>query len=718
MSALDLLRAQGGVLLAGTTLFLLLGVLLNLLQRAPVQRGRTAEFAVLACLVSAALTLAPLPRPLAAPAGLMAGPSALASGPASSASASSASSASASSEPLSSVSASSVSSPLASTTTPKPELPAAPKPTATAPQLEAPSRPESRPARTRPILSAAVSDPLPVRAEPTPQGTPATVESAPPIPVDLVLVAIWASGAVVSLLWLLLGAVRLARVLHRSRRAPHPLVAILNDCGLPRPRGLRLRVTEADCRPFCFGLLRSTIVLPAALLERPDPQTLRHVLRHELAHANQRDARGRGLFALAQIPLWFHPLYWWLRAQHRMATELLADDIAAGVDTKRAYAQELVRLVEQQLERGARAVGATALFRTRSDFYQRMKMLLDRPRPLATRCSWRQRASRGLLGLLLLSGVAAAGGATSVSAQEAGGKDAEILLLRQENAELRDRLASMEKTLQRIEAQFVEALRAAEPDRPHGIPLLGDFFARREAPELLAIKPVVVAEGDTLARIMKQHELDPSKELATVLSLNPHLAQIVPDPDPDRLTMLRQARELRVGETVFLPLPPDQVSFADALGIGHGAGGEPGLTGPTEAEQELKERQRRYLEQVSRARGSASGEDVDLAGTMDVAFQIIDLQGELRLAESRLEHGRSLQEAALISSSEIAESELRVFALQRKLSLAQRVARAKMRAFEAQLTELRGRPEGALTGNERGRLAMLEEGIGLLQEVL
>ena len=45
-------------------------------------------------------------------------------------------------------------------------------------------------------------------------------------------------------------------------------------------------------------------------LERPDPQTLRHVLRHELAHANQRDARGRGLFALAQIPFFIGFYYY------------------------------------------------------------------------------------------------------------------------------------------------------------------------------------------------------------------------------------------------------------------------------------------------------------------------------------------------------------------------------------------------------------------------
>ena len=53
---------------------------------------------------------------------------------------------------------------------------------------------------------------------------------------------------------------------------------------------------------------------------------------------------GNLLFELAFPLLFFHPLYWWLRAEVRMAAELVADDWAAGQTGKEVYVAELVAL--------------------------------------------------------------------------------------------------------------------------------------------------------------------------------------------------------------------------------------------------------------------------------------------------------------------------------------------------------------------------------------
>lgn len=62
MSWADPILEYGGFLLAGTSAFLVLGLLINLMQRAPIQRLRIAELAVGCALAFTILTFAPMPR--------------------------------------------------------------------------------------------------------------------------------------------------------------------------------------------------------------------------------------------------------------------------------------------------------------------------------------------------------------------------------------------------------------------------------------------------------------------------------------------------------------------------------------------------------------------------------------------------------------------------------------------------------------------------------
>jgi protein involved in polysaccharide export with SLBB domain len=166
------------------------------------------------------------------------------------------------------------------------------------------------------------------------------------------------------------------------------------------------------------------ILLPASLLRDDRGTQLRQVLLHELGHVHQRDGWGSLLFCVTLPVLYFHPLYWWLRRGAELARELVADDWAARADGKEAYVTELVALARTRVAGSIGPVGAVGILQVRSHFYRRMRMLLQRHRPLATRCSTPCRAAMGVLAVALVIGMASVLGVGPARAQSATPADA------------------------------------------------------------------------------------------------------------------------------------------------------------------------------------------------------------------------------------------------------------------------------------------------------
>ena len=407
------------------------------------------------------------------------------------------------------------------------------------------------------------------------------VVDAAPFSIAKIVLGVWLTGAALAAIWLLFGAFRIRLVLRNSRPAPRHLLRLLRDQGVQLPRGVRLRVSDREVRPFCVGALRPTIVIPRSLLDESQAVSLAPVVQHELAHATQGDARGLWLFAIALLPLWFHPLYWWLRAQHRFATELVADAIAADKTSNRAYARELMHLVECQAEQPTLVVGATALFRKRSDFYQRMQMLLTRNNSLATRTSLRRRALHGFLCMGLLAGAASVGGAAPVSAQEPEADPAFVIqqlqaentLLRADLQEMRVVLTELKDMLtrmqmqrdfdQRAEAQnrmqigmnrmdererevdaLMQALDPGSPEQVKALAALGYMLVDDTAGYL----PYTVKAGDTVTKIAEMTGQLYIEGLMSLAQLNPDLFQV------DAQGQVSETHPLQPGMTVLIPL--------------------------------------------------------------------------------------------------------------------------------------------------------------------
>ena len=259
---------------------------------------------------------------------------------------------------------------------------------------------------------ADVSQPPKVSNEPTIAG---------PIDWPRIAAGAYLIGVGLCLWWLLLGRLVLAWR-ERAASEPDPWLVELYESLLPATNRCRARllVSPRGRCPVSYGLLRPRIVLLADLCRPEARRALRHVLLHELAHVERRDARGHALLNLAFPVLFVHPLYWLLRRQVHFSRELIADDWAAGFDTPQSYAEGLIGWLRQQraapagVSAGLGILGASPFHH---QFSRRMKMLIDRKNPLLARTSLRWSTATVLAGMLVTVALASLLGNSPIAVQ-------------------------------------------------------------------------------------------------------------------------------------------------------------------------------------------------------------------------------------------------------------------------------------------------------------
>ena len=114
--------------------------------------------------------------------------------------------------------------------------------------------------------------------------------------------------------------------------------------------------------PTVIGWLRPLILFPAKALTGLEPQAVRALLAHELAHIRRYDYLVNMLQSLVEILLFYHPALWWVSRQVRVEREHACDDLALSLCNGDAvvYARALLSVEEMRVGVGGSALALAA----------------------------------------------------------------------------------------------------------------------------------------------------------------------------------------------------------------------------------------------------------------------------------------------------------------------------------------------------------------------
>jgi beta-lactamase regulating signal transducer with metallopeptidase domain len=166
---------------------------------------------------------------------------------------------------------------------------------------------------------------------------------------------VWVSGAVVVLLWMVIGRLALRRLGRRS--VPLDSAGWQSVLNAERERAgvsnhVSLLSSESVSTPLTWGIRSPVILLPEESLEWTDEHKA-VVLRHELAHIARADTLIQMLGVVAVALYWFNPLVWIAARGLRAEQERACDDMVLVSGTPPVeYAAHLL-----EVARSARALG-------------------------------------------------------------------------------------------------------------------------------------------------------------------------------------------------------------------------------------------------------------------------------------------------------------------------------------------------------------------------
>lgn len=232
------------------------------------------------------------------------------------------------------------------------------------------------------------------------------------------LLAIWLSGAVLTLLVICSRLLHLRRTLSRAGSGPDAELAgrvetLRNRLKLRRQ--VRVWVTPTDHGPAVLGLFRPWLLLPKTLVDSVAPDDLEPLLAHELLHIRRGDLWIGWWQALVQAAWWLHPLVWWSnRVLTRQLERCCDEEVLAelGCEPGR-YARGLLKALE--LKHRLRPVPAAPGVRPVDLTAERMERIMRMGQGSHRRTPWWCWAVMGM-GLL----VALPGAGLKLGAEEPG----------------------------------------------------------------------------------------------------------------------------------------------------------------------------------------------------------------------------------------------------------------------------------------------------------
>ena len=220
----------------------------------------------------------------------------------------------------------------------------------------------------------------------------------------------WLLGSACVLAWSLWRVARFDKLLRSSSvAAPASLASQLHSLcdrlDLPTPPVLRM--TTARITPLVWWIGgRPRVYLPAAMVDSLQPQQLRWVLAHELAHVRRGDHFVRWIEWLTCVGFWWNPVTWWARRNLRRNEELCCDALVLRSlqGDRHDYANSLLTAVEFLAEPGVRPPAMASEINSGGFLRRRFEMIVAKT-PLKSSPRWLQLAAAALAALTLPLGV-------------------------------------------------------------------------------------------------------------------------------------------------------------------------------------------------------------------------------------------------------------------------------------------------------------------------
>jgi beta-lactamase regulating signal transducer with metallopeptidase domain/tetratricopeptide (TPR) repeat protein len=163
----------------------------------------------------------------------------------------------------------------------------------------------------------------------------------------VVALVIWCFGAVLGLISVLAGQIRLTRLARQGLPLQTSEWALLlrQACDTLRlRRPVRLWQSADNVMPLTWGWWRPVVLLPAEAAQWPT-QRRRVVLLHELAHVKRWDCLTQTIARIVRALYWINPLVWLAIRKMCIEREQACDDLVLSGGCKASdYASELVEI--------------------------------------------------------------------------------------------------------------------------------------------------------------------------------------------------------------------------------------------------------------------------------------------------------------------------------------------------------------------------------------
>ena len=218
------------------------------------------------------------------------------------------------------------------------------------------------------------------------------------------LIAIHGTAALSLLAQWGIGLAALRRLYRSARGSTLDLEVAWNSLPGARGRDVELRISSAVDAPLTFGWRRPVVIVPSTMAGTGGT-ALTFCLAHEWSHIERGDVLTWRAVQWCQFLLWWHPAFWTLRRELRLSQDMLADDRAATIGQgSLEYSELLVDLARQRMP--VRFASALTFLDHPSQLTKRVRMLLQPPVSLRSRCSWKFSIAATLvaIGSLLLIG--------------------------------------------------------------------------------------------------------------------------------------------------------------------------------------------------------------------------------------------------------------------------------------------------------------------------